>query len=98
MNIEKKTWPEFFQKIVEGKKTFEVRLADFSVNPGDILVLKEWNPETRQYTGRVLEKKVTYVSKTKSMAFWSQEDLEKYGLQIIAFNKDEVKDDQKNKK
>jgi len=27
--IEKKVWPEYFQAIVEGKKNFEVRLADF---------------------------------------------------------------------
>lgn len=91
MEIEKKTWPEFFQKIVEGKKTFEVRLADFSVNPRDVLVLKEWDPETKQYTGRTLKKKVTYVSKTKNMPFWPKEEIDKHGLQIIAFDKGEQK-------
>jgi len=37
----KKIWPKYFQKILEGDKTFELRLADFECNPGDILVLKE---------------------------------------------------------
>ena len=46
MKIEKKVWPEYFQKILDGKKTYELRLADFECNPGDILVLKERNPET----------------------------------------------------
>ena len=85
MKIEKKIWPEYFEKILSGEKTFELRLADFECNVGDILVLKEWDPTTKQYTGRVLEKKVTYVSKTKNQQFWSREDLEKYGFQIIAF-------------
>ena len=85
MRIEKKVWPKFFQKILDGDKTFELRLADFECKPGDILVLKEWDPETKKYTGRVLEKRVTYVIKTKVIKFWPEEDVEKYGFQIIAF-------------
>ncbi|TSC73008.1 MAG: hypothetical protein G01um101438_31 [Parcubacteria group bacterium Gr01-1014_38] len=85
MNIEKKIWPQFFEKIKSGEKTLELRLADFDCKPGDALVLKEWNPETREYTGRVLEKEVTYVIRTKDAGFWSSEDVEKYGYQIIAF-------------
>jgi len=85
MRIKKKIWPEFFQRILDGDKTFELRLADFECKPGDILVLEEWNPETKEYTGRVLEKKVTYVTKTKNIKFWPEKDIEKYGYQIIAF-------------
>ncbi len=85
MKIEKKIWSEYFQKILDGSKTFEVRLADFECNPGDILVLKEYNPETKEYTGRVIEKKVTYVSKTKNFKFWPKEDIDKYGFQVIGF-------------
>ena len=85
MKIEKKVWPRFFQKILDGDKTFELRLADFECKPGDILVLREWNPKTKKYTGRVLEKKVTYVIKTKDVSFWPKEEVEKYGYQIIAF-------------
>ena len=85
MRIEKKVWPEYFQKIVDGVKTYELRLADFVCNPGDVLVLKEWDPKTKEYTSRVIEKTVTYVGKTKGQTFWPKEDVEKYGLQIIAF-------------
>ncbi len=49
------------------------------------MVLREWDPETKEYTGRVLEKKVTYVAKTKDAKFWPKEDIEKYGFQIISF-------------
>lgn len=85
MKIEKKVWPEYFQKIIEGKKSFELRLADWECREGDILVLKEYDPETEGYTGREIEKKVSYVLRTKGMAFWPKEDVERYGYQIIAF-------------
>jgi len=85
MRIEKKVWPEYFKKIKSGDKTFELRLADWKCKTGDILVLKEWDPETKEYTGQEIEKKVTYVIKTKDQKFWSKEEVEKYGLQIIGF-------------
>ncbi len=85
MKIEKKIWPKFFQKILDGKKTYELRLADWECNEGDILVLKEWNPDTKKYTGRVIEKEVAYVGKTKDLKYWSKEEIEKFGFQIISF-------------
>jgi len=84
--IEKKIWPEYFQKIFDGIKTYDLRLADFECNPGDVLVLKEWDPEAKQYTGRIIEKTVTYIGNTKNIAnFYSKENIDKYGFQIIAF-------------
>jgi hypothetical protein len=85
MRIEKKVWPEYFQKILDGDKTFELRLADFECKPGDILVLKEWILKQKNILEGFLRKKVTYVIKTKDIKFWSEEDVEKYGFQIIAF-------------
>ncbi|TAL20479.1 DUF3850 domain-containing protein [Patescibacteria group bacterium] len=81
----KKIWPQFFRAILEGRKTFELRLADWRCKPGDTLVLEEWNPKTKKYTGRKLKKKVTYVLKTKEVDFWSKKEVEKYGFQVIAF-------------
>jgi hypothetical protein len=85
MRIEKKVWPEYFQKIIDGEKTFEVRLADFDCAPGNILILREWDPQKSAYTGRTLEKTITYVAKTKNFTFWTQDEIDKYGYQIIAF-------------
>lgn len=85
MKIEKKVWPKYFQAILEGKKNFELRLADFDINEGDILFLREWDPEIKDYTGRHLEKKIIYVLKTKDISFWPKEDVEKFGYQIISF-------------
>lgn len=85
--VEKKVWPEYFQQILDGKKTFELRLNDFDIAEGDTLVLKEWNPDTKEYTGRELERKVGYVGRWKIddlTKFWPKEDIEKNGLQIIS--------------
>lgn len=83
--IEKKVWPEFFSKILSGEKTYELRLADWEISPGDILVLKEWDPAKKAYTGRSLEKTVTYVLKTKDQSFFPKEEVDRYGFQIISF-------------
>lgn len=85
LTIGKKVWPEYFQAIEEGRKNFELRLGDFECRQGDILVLKEWDPETKEYTGREIEKRVTFVFKTKDQKFWSEKDVEKYGFQVISF-------------
>ncbi len=85
MEIEKKIWPQSFEKILSGEKTFELRLADWKCNVGDVLILKEWNPTTNSYTGRSVEKTVTYVMKTKNQPYFSKEEVEKHGFQVIAF-------------
>lgn len=41
MRTEKKIWPEYFDKISNGEKKFELRLADWECKPGDTLVLRE---------------------------------------------------------
>lgn len=84
--IEKKTWPELFQKVKNGEKTFDVRLADFRCSKGDILVLKEWDPKTKTYTGRVVRRKVKFTIKTKELEkFWSKTEIKKHGFQVIGF-------------
>jgi hypothetical protein len=49
-----KTWPKHFQAIMRGDKTFEIRKNDRGFKSFDYLVLEEWNPDTEEYTGRVL--------------------------------------------
>lgn len=58
---ELKTWNEYFEEIFMGHKTFEVRKADRPFKKGDILILREWNLKTKQYTGRELARNVSYV-------------------------------------
>jgi hypothetical protein len=58
---ELKTWPEFFEAIISGDKKFEIRVNDRDFNKGDALSLREYNPETKEYTGRQTTCLVTYV-------------------------------------
>lgn len=58
---ELKTWPNYFEPVLDGRKTFEVRYDDRGFQVGDILVLREWDPEEGLYTGRVVVFEVTYV-------------------------------------
>ena len=84
--IEKKIWPSYFDQVSSGKKKYELRLADFEVSEGDTLVLREWNPDTKQYTGRKIRKKVTQVGHldTNDEKFWSKEQKDKFGFHIIS--------------
>jgi len=58
MTHELKTWPEFFEDILSGKKNFEARKDDRVFRVGDILVLEEY--ELGEYSGRKIEVEVTY--------------------------------------
>lgn len=89
MKIEKKVQPPYFEAILKGDKNFEVRLNDFECNEKDILVLREWDLEKKDYTGRTIEKKITYIVRTKDLPFWSKEEVEKSGYQIIGFKPEE---------
>lgn len=87
--IRKKIWKEYFGQVASGKKKFELRLADFEIKEGDILVLEEWDKDKKEYTGRKVEVIATYILKTKGQTFWSPEEVEKYGFQIIQFESKE---------
>lgn len=58
---ELKTWPPFFGDVESGAKPFEVQKNDRDYRVGDTLYLREWRPDWRDYTGRTLRKRVTYV-------------------------------------
>lgn len=86
VEIQKKILPEYFEAVASGDKHYELRLNDFEINPGDTLVLREWDSGLPGYTGRELRKEVTYVGRFKvDELFWSREEVEEKGLQIISF-------------
>jgi len=55
------------------------------VNEGDTLVLEEWDKDKQEYTGRKIEVVATYIINTKGQTFWPQEEIKKYGFQVIQF-------------
>ena len=56
-----KTWPEYFQAVLSGEKTFEIRRNDREFETGDLLVLQEYDPDTEEYSGRYLNVAVTSI-------------------------------------
>jgi hypothetical protein len=56
MRHELKTWPEFFEQTLNGRKMFELRKNDRNFQVGDELLLQEWIPEHqgKGYTGRAV--------------------------------------------
>lgn len=67
--IKKKMWPESYAKVLSGDKTYDLRLADWHIKQGDVIIFQEWDAATKEYTGRELRKNVGYVGKTKD---WSE--------------------------
>ena len=94
--IHKKINREYFELILSGQKTFEYRVADFECEPGDILVLEEWeynngnysDTENRKPTGREIRKKVGHVARISDFDWINQPDIQaafsQHGAQIIS--------------
>jgi hypothetical protein len=63
---ELKTLPSFFECVSNGKKPFEIRKNDRDFTLGDVLLLREIEPnhagQNEPYTGRMKAVKVTYIT------------------------------------
>lgn len=86
--ITKKILPEWFDAIASGEKKYELRLADFDIEEGDILRLEEWvgKGSDRKATGRVMEKTVTHV-RNVDLESWikQQPELIENGFYVLQF-------------
>jgi hypothetical protein len=60
---ELKTHPEQFQKVWTGKKKAELRFDDRDFMIGDALVLKEYKPNKREFSGRVLSARISDITR-----------------------------------
>lgn len=87
--IRKKCWPEWFEIFVSGKRKFELRLADFDLKTGDALVLEEYDPKTKSYTGRKAKFKCKRVERSAQdpLQFYKIEDVRRHGFWIIELDK-----------
>lgn len=55
---ELKTWPEFFEDVVQDIKHFEYRKDDRDFEIGDVLILREW---FKEYKGRFANVLITCI-------------------------------------
>lgn len=59
---ELKIWPQYYSRVKDGSKTFEVRDNDRDFKWGDKVYLREWDPELNDYTpSPILKHKIGYV-------------------------------------
>lgn len=61
-----RTWPRYYQAVVEGRKTFEVRKDDRAFAVGDVLHLVEWSIHGGE-TGREVKRKVIYIARRNNV-------------------------------
>ena len=66
--IEKKILLEYYNAVISGSKTFELRKDEDNIQAGDFIVLKEW--DGKRYTGRQTWRRAKYVLR----------DVPEYGL------------------
>jgi len=89
MEVEKKLWPNQFEATKSGEKRFELRIADFDLKKGDVMILREWDPRKKEFTGRFLKKKCRMVIKFNPLDFNTLDEIEKFGFYLIEFSDSE---------
>lgn len=47
-----KIWPQWYSRVLDGSKTFEIRKNDREFQYGDTVILKEWNPDPINATSK----------------------------------------------
>jgi hypothetical protein len=88
--IKKKIPPDFYELVNSDKKNFELRLNDFEIKEGDTIILEEWDPKTKEYTGRKIEREVGYVLKFKLDTFNQEELIKEKGLVVFSLKNKKV--------
>ena len=81
--IRKKSFPDYFESLSSGIRKADIRLEDFRIGDGDTIVFEEWDPKTKEYTGRSIEKKVSFVLKFNVNDFGQEEKIKENGLFVI---------------
>lgn len=57
-----KILPEYFEPVLQGTKTFEIRCNDRNFQVGDLINLHEFSEATNTYTGRIIHRKISYIT------------------------------------
>lgn len=56
-----KIWREYYIFVESGHMNFQLRKNDRDFEPGDILILQEWCPDSKEYTRKEVKVCVTYI-------------------------------------
>ena len=61
MEHELKIHPNHYKDVLLGLKKIEIRLNDRNYQERDLLILNEWDPTSKKYTGNQVIRKVNYI-------------------------------------
>lgn len=53
---------EFFDPVLKGIKTFEIRFNNRNFQVGDLILLNEWDSSSEVYTGRKVRGQIMYIT------------------------------------
>lgn len=56
-----KTWPDYFDPVLRGRKTFDIRKNDREFQEGDLLTLMEYDPSKNEYSGKFVTYRAGYI-------------------------------------
>ncbi len=62
---ELKSWVGLYEPIADGRKKHDLRDMDRDYQVGDICLLREYEPVTKEYTGRSCLVRITYITSGK---------------------------------
>lgn len=62
---ELKSWVGLFDPLSRGLKKHEFRVMDRDFQVGDVCLLREYEPVTKEYTGREVYYRITYITSAK---------------------------------
>ena len=65
---ELKTWPMYFRLVETGVKLFDLRKDDRPYTTGDLLLLREYDPDEETYSGCIILAVVTCVVRGEWLA------------------------------
>jgi hypothetical protein len=57
-----KCWPKYFEQVFQGDKNYEVRRNDRDFKKGDIIILREYNNDSQEFTGREVPVTITNIT------------------------------------
>lgn len=60
--IELKTWPAYYEALLDGRMAFQIRFNDRNFKVGDVLKLREYTATLEMYTYREMFCWVTYIT------------------------------------
>lgn len=79
-----KSWSMFFEDILSGERTSDIRFNDRRYAVGDTMLLREFNPVNSTYTGREQMVLITYMQQNKSNPCAISRDALKDGFAVLS--------------